>query len=166
MKLAFVGLAMVLMLLQLFMFGVATAAADAAARACVRACVRVSLDVIAPTGAPITASTQTKYPNNSATLDIISSFNQYTTCPNIRLQVQTTGAVLWSSDIPSTFESLQVQVRAGLSTMMSGIPWWTTDVGGFTNGDIRSPYFQELVVRWYQCVIFVLFFVFFPGFNI
>ena len=41
--------------------------------------------------------------------------------------MQTTGAVLWSSDIPSTFESLQVQVRAGLATMMSGIPWWTTD---------------------------------------
>ena len=38
--------------------------------------------------------------------------------------MQSTGAVLWSSDIPSTFESLQVQVRAGLSTMMSGIPWW------------------------------------------
>ena len=41
---------------------------------------------------------------------------------------QTTGAALWSSDIPSTFESLQTQVRAGLNTMMSGIPWWTTDV--------------------------------------
>ena len=26
--------------------------------------------------------------------------------------MQTTGAVLWSSDIPSTFESLRVQVRA------------------------------------------------------
>ena len=36
--------------------------------------------------------------------------------------MQTTGAVLWSSDIPSSFESLNVQVRAGLSTMMSGIP--------------------------------------------
>ena len=41
---------------------------------------------------------------------------------------QKTGAVLWSSDIPSTFGSLQVQVAAGISTTMSGIPWWTTDV--------------------------------------
>ena len=64
--------------------------------------------------------------------------------------MQTTGAVLWSSDIPSTFESLQVQVRAGLATMMSGIPWWTTDVGGFFGADTTSPMFRELVVRWYQ----------------
>ena len=28
------------------------------------------------------------------------------------------GAVLWSSDIPASWQSLQVQVRAGLSTMM------------------------------------------------
>eukprot|EP00041_Stephanoeca_diplocostata_P033770 m.1123353 g.1123353 ORF g.1123353 m.1123353 type:complete len:893 (-) comp24405_c0_seq1:378-3056(-) len=71
---------------------------------------------------------------------------------------QTTGAVVWSSDIPSTFASLRVQVRAGLSLMMSGIPWWTTDVGGFTGGDIRSAEMRELIVRWYQygalCPIF------------
>lgn len=30
---------------------------------------------------------------------------------------QTTGAVMWSSDIPSTFESLQIQVRAGKSAV-------------------------------------------------
>lgn len=69
-----------------------------------------------------------------------------------------TGAVLWSSDIPSTFESLQVQVRAGLSAAMSGFLWWTTDVGGFFGGNISSPQFRELIVRWYQygalCPIF------------
>jgi alpha-glucosidase (family GH31 glycosyl hydrolase) len=64
--------------------------------------------------------------------------------------VQTTGAVIWSSDIPSTFESLQVQVRAGLNMMMSGVPWWTTDIGGFFGGDTSSDYFRELIVRWYQ----------------
>lgn len=63
---------------------------------------------------------------------------------------QTTGATLWSSDIPSSFESLRVQVRAGLSTMMSGLPWWTTDIGGFSGGDITSPEWRELAVRWYQ----------------
>eukprot|EP01047_Picozoa_sp_COSAG01_P028304 COSAG01_NODE_1897_length_8967_cov_3.629003_6_plen_34_part_00 len=30
--------------------------------------------------------------------------------------MQTTGAVLWSSDIPASWESLRIQVRAGLST--------------------------------------------------
>jgi len=64
--------------------------------------------------------------------------------------MQTTGAVLWSSDIPSTFQSLQIQLRAGLSAMMSGIAWWTTDVGGFTGADTTTPLWRELIVRWYQ----------------
>lgn len=60
------------------------------------------------------------------------------------------GAALWSGDIPSTFESLQIQVRAGLNAGLSGIPWWTTDIGGFHGGDPESPYFRELIVRWFQ----------------
>jgi len=59
-------------------------------------------------------------------------------------------ACLWSGDIQSTFEALQVQVRAGLNMAMSGIPWWTTDIGGFFGGDIRTPCFRELIVRWFQ----------------
>ena len=59
-------------------------------------------------------------------------------------------ACLWSGDIQSTFEALQAQVRAGLNIAMSGIPWWTTDIGGFFGGDIRTPYFRELIVRWFQ----------------
>ncbi len=59
-------------------------------------------------------------------------------------------AALWSGDIRSTFESLRAQVRAGLNMAMSGIPWWTTDIGGFFDGDIRTDYFRELVVRWFQ----------------
>ncbi len=64
------------------------------------------------------------------------------------------GAAVWSGDILSTFESLQAQVRAGLNIGMSGIPWWTTDIGGFRGGDPRTPYFQELVVRWFQYGVF------------
>ncbi len=59
-------------------------------------------------------------------------------------------ACLWSGDIPSTFEALQDQVRAGLNTSMSGIPWWNTDIGGFFGGDVRTPTFRELIVRWFQ----------------
>ena len=47
------------------------------------------------------------------------------------------GAALWSGDIPATFESLAAQVRAGLNVAVSGIPWWTTDIGGFQGGDPR-----------------------------
>ena len=63
-------------------------------------------------------------------------------------------SIIWSGDIASTFEALQAQVRAGLNMAMSGIPWWTTDIGGFHSGDIRSPYFRELVVRWFQYGVF------------
>ena len=41
------------------------------------------------------------------------------------------GALVWSGDIPSTFESLSQQVKAGLNMAMCGIPWWNTDIGGF-----------------------------------
>jgi alpha-D-xyloside xylohydrolase len=60
------------------------------------------------------------------------------------------GAALWSGDIPATFESLGAQLRAGLNVALSGIPWWTTDIGGFHGGDPDSPEYRELVVRWFQ----------------
>jgi alpha-D-xyloside xylohydrolase len=64
------------------------------------------------------------------------------------------GAAIWSGDIQSTFEALQQQVRAGLNIGMSGIPWWTTDIGGFYGGNINTPYFKELIVRWFQYGVF------------
>lgn len=64
------------------------------------------------------------------------------------------GALVWSGDIPSTFESLADQVKSGLNMAMCGIPWWTTDIGGFYGGDIRSPNFRELIVRWFQYGVF------------
>jgi alpha-glucosidase (family GH31 glycosyl hydrolase) len=60
------------------------------------------------------------------------------------------GAAVWSGDIPATFESLAAQVRAGLNLAMSGIPWWTTDIGGFHGGDPDDPHYRELMVRWFQ----------------
>lgn len=60
------------------------------------------------------------------------------------------GVLAWSGDISSTFEALRVQVRAGLNMAMSGIPWWTTDIGGFYGADSTSSTFRELIVRWFQ----------------
>jgi alpha-D-xyloside xylohydrolase len=60
------------------------------------------------------------------------------------------GAAVWSGDIPSTFESLRVQIRAGLNMAMSGIPWWTSDIGGFYKGDPNDPAYRELLVRWFE----------------
>ena len=64
------------------------------------------------------------------------------------------GAAVWSGDIPATWESLRLQMRAGLSIAISGIPWWTTDIGGFHGGDPRDPAYQELIVRWFQYGVF------------
>ncbi len=64
------------------------------------------------------------------------------------------GAAVWSGDIPATWASLRQQVRAGLNIAISGIPWWTTDIGGFHGGDPSDPAYQELVVRWFQYGVF------------
>jgi alpha-D-xyloside xylohydrolase len=60
------------------------------------------------------------------------------------------GALVWSGDIHSTFEDLRRQITAGIHMGVAGIPWFTTDIGGFHNGDVRDPAFHELLVRWFQ----------------
>ncbi len=62
--------------------------------------------------------------------------------------------VIWSGDIPSTFYSFKEQVMAGLSIGIAGIPWWTTDIGGFMTEDVKDPVFRQLLVRWYQFAVF------------
>ena len=60
------------------------------------------------------------------------------------------GALVWSGDIDTTFQSLRSQLSIGLSMGMAGIPWWTTDIGGFLGGDQDDPDYRELMVRWFQ----------------
>ena len=64
------------------------------------------------------------------------------------------GTAVWSGDIPATWDSLATQVRAGLSIALSGIPWWTSDIGGFHGGDASDPAYQELMIRWFQFGVF------------
>lgn len=64
------------------------------------------------------------------------------------------GTVVWSGDIHSDFRSLRDQIQAGLSMGMAGIPWWTTDIGGFLGGDIHDKDFQQLIVRWFAWGVF------------
>merc|ERR1712187_385363 len=42
------------------------------------------------------------------------------------------------------------QVNIGLSAQTSGIPWWTTDVGGYAGGKAEDPTYRETIVRWFQ----------------
>ncbi len=60
------------------------------------------------------------------------------------------GAAVWSGDIEPTWEALRAQVPAGLNIALAGIPWWTTDIGGFKGGDPADPAYRELVIRWFQ----------------
>lgn len=64
------------------------------------------------------------------------------------------GALAWSGDIESSFDSLRRQVQVGLSMGISGITWWTSDIGGFHSGNSQSPVFKELMIRWFQFAVF------------
>jgi len=60
------------------------------------------------------------------------------------------GTLVWSGDIHSSFQSFRNQLAAGLNMAMAGIPWWTTDIGGFNDGITEDEDFRELLVRWFQ----------------
>lgn len=59
------------------------------------------------------------------------------------------GVLTWSGDIHSSFRAMREQLQAGLNMCLAGIPWWTSDIGGFVGGNIKDKGFQELLVRWF-----------------
>lgn len=63
-------------------------------------------------------------------------------------------ALVWTGDIQSNFESFRDQVVAGQNMGLAGIPWWTTDIGGFMTDKWDDPDFIELLIRWYQYGVF------------
>jgi len=63
---------------------------------------------------------------------------------------QRNGVTAWSGDINSDWLSFRRQVPAGLNFALSGIPYWTTDIGGFVFGNTRDPAFRELFIRWFE----------------
>lgn len=64
------------------------------------------------------------------------------------------GALVWSGDIDSSFQSLRNQLAIGLNMAIAGIPWWTTDIGGFHGGVDDDEDFRELVTRWFEFATF------------
>ncbi len=60
------------------------------------------------------------------------------------------GALVWSGDIASSFDTMRNQLSAGLNMGIAGIPWWTTDIGGFHGGNPDDPEFRELFTRWFE----------------
>jgi alpha-D-xyloside xylohydrolase len=63
---------------------------------------------------------------------------------------QRNSVTAWSGDINSDWFSYRRQIPAGLNFELSGIPYWTTDIGGFVFGVPTDPAFRELFVRWFQ----------------
>lgn len=63
------------------------------------------------------------------------------------------GVVLWSGDIIGNFETLRDQFAAGLNVSLAGIPWWTTDIGGFFV-DVTARGHKELLIRWFEWATF------------
>lgn len=71
---------------------------------------------------------------------------------------QRNAAATWSGDITATWTALRKQIPAGLGFAISGIPYWTTDIGGFAVpmkwADKMSAEdaeeWRELNTRWFQ----------------
>ncbi|NMM94122.1 glycoside hydrolase family 31 protein [Bifidobacterium oedipodis] len=60
------------------------------------------------------------------------------------------GSLVWSGDVHSTFADLKAQITCAVHMGLAGIPWFTTDMGGFAGGDPQSEDFKELYARWCQ----------------
>jgi alpha-D-xyloside xylohydrolase len=64
---------------------------------------------------------------------------------------QRNAVTAWSGDVLSDWMSFKRQIPAGLNFSISGIPYWTTDIGGFiSGGNLNDPNFRELFIRWFQ----------------
>ena len=67
------------------------------------------------------------------------------------------GAATWSGDIVSRWSDLKDQISNGVNFSMSGLPYWTMDIGGFAledryyNPDAANlAEWREIQTRWYQ----------------
>jgi alpha-D-xyloside xylohydrolase len=58
----------------------------------------------------------------------------------------------WSGDIDSDFPTFTRQIPAGLNFSLAGMPYWTTDIGGYWGHgvDWTTSANNELFTRWFQ----------------
>ena len=80
--------------------------------------------------------------------------------------IQRDGAITWSGDIGSSWEIFKHQITAAINFCMSGLPYWTFDIGSFFIGSYggifsyggKNPAYQEFYTRMFQfgsfCPIF------------
>jgi alpha-D-xyloside xylohydrolase len=70
---------------------------------------------------------------------------------------QRNSTTLWSSDVTTTFRALKSQVPQGINACASGMPYWTSDIGGYLSRtspegipNWSEPQYRELFTRWFQ----------------
>lgn len=71
---------------------------------------------------------------------------------NAYLGEQRYATAVWSGDIHGDWLTFARQIRAGLNFSITGIPYWTTDCGGFfrPRDQYTSPDYNELLTRWFE----------------
>ena len=91
---------------------------------------------------------------------------QRNTNPEKRVAILTRSAFLgqqryatinWSGDIGWNWDAYKRQIVAGLNYNLTGMPYWTTDIGGFFrpgSGQYKDEKYHEILTRWFQWAVF------------
>jgi len=123
---------------------------------------------------PTAMGPSTKYFNTYALMNAMAIYNGQRAVDNDKRVflltrsgfsgLQKYGAVTWSGDIGTCWEDFKAQISAGLNHSMSGNPYWTMDIGGFSvqkrfeqakEGTEDMNEWRELNSRWTQFGAFV-----------
>jgi alpha-D-xyloside xylohydrolase len=118
---------------------------------------------------PTALGPSTKYFNTYALVNAMAIYNgQRSVDPDKRVflltrsgfaGLQRYSTATWSGDIGTRWEEMKAQIPAGLNYSLSGIPYWTFDIGGFAvegrytraqEGSEDLEEWRELNTRWYQ----------------
>jgi len=118
---------------------------------------------------PTALGSSTKYLNAYALMNAEAIYNgQRSVDPDKRVflltrsgfaGLQRYSTATWSGDIGTRWEDMKSQISAGLNFAISGIPYWTMDIGGFCvenryvnakEGSEDMSEWRELNSRWYQ----------------
>jgi alpha-D-xyloside xylohydrolase len=72
---------------------------------------------------------------------------------NAFLGQQRFASATWSGDVGNDFATLRREITAGLDYSASGLPYWTTDTGGFFRpgkAQFTDPAYHERLIRWFE----------------
>jgi len=67
------------------------------------------------------------------------------------------GTINWSGDIGWDWDTYKRQIVAGLNYSLTGMPYWTTDIGGFFrpgSSQYTDPKYHDILMRWFQWGVF------------